>query len=96
MWYRFSHPINYTMLPMSVLDTVRQMLKCNAVPDKSMFEKLLLILSSFQQPLCHLVLLNDVDMCAPTRQSVPIHSAEEGLRYRLEEFFRTLLPFISK
>jgi len=79
-------PLGYTMLPMSVRDTVRQMLKCNAVPERSMFKvlskyisKILLILPSLQQPLCYFILLNNVNVCAPTRQSVPINSAEEGL-----------------
>lgn len=45
----------------------------------ALVEALRLVLSSLQQSLRHLVLLNDVDMCAPTTQCIAIHSTQQSL-----------------
>lgn len=52
-----------------------------------------LILPSLQQPLCDLVLLDDVDVCSPSTQSVSVHSVEERLRDRLEQILRPEIRF---
>ena len=46
-----------------------------------------LILSTFQQPLRDFVFLYNVDMCAPSRQCVSIHSIEESLGYGFKQIF---------
>lgn len=49
-----------------------------------------LILSSLEQPLRHLVLLDDVDVCAPAGQGISVHGVQQGLGYGLEQLVRFL------
>ena len=48
----------------------------------------LLVLPSLQQPLRHLVLLDNVHVRSPPAQSISIHGIEQRLRDRLEEVLR--------
>lgn len=48
------------------------------------------VLPSLQQPLRHLVLFDDIDMCAPARQRVPVDRIQQRLRDGLEEVLRSL------
>lgn len=48
------------------------------------------ILSPFQQPLCNLVLLYNIDMRTPARQGIAVDGIQQRLAYCLEEVFRFL------
>lgn len=49
-----------------------------------------LILASLQKPLGHLVLLNDVDVCAPAGQGISVDGVEQGLGDGFEKLVRAL------
>lgn len=49
-----------------------------------------LILTALEKSLRHLVLLDDVDMCAPTRQGISVDGVQQGLGDGLEELIGAL------
>lgn len=49
-----------------------------------------LILTALEQPLCHLVLLNNVDVRTPTGQGISVDGVQQGLGDGLEELVGSL------